>query len=255
MSWASKRKTLIIILLSLVGLTLVALATFAVIYDAPSCSDSKMNDDERGVDCGGSACTYLCTADVEGVSVRFVRILTPQAGRTDVIAYIDNRDRTAAVKGARAVLELYGADQALLGTKSLIVDIPEGATVPLYVPDVYRGPGTVVQAFLTLDDASLKWFTPSKDYEVPTVRTVEIAESELPRIRATLYNDSAFPVYDVAPVATVFDAEGNAIAASKSVVTYLGGQSSATVLFTWNTPFVTAPARVEVLPVVQLVGP
>lgn len=255
MSWASKRKVLIIVLLSLVGITLVTLTVIAFVYEAPSCSDSKQNDDERGVDCGGASCTYLCSADVDGATVRFARILRPQPGRLDVIAYIDNKDTHAAAKGVNAIVELYDENQSLLATKTVVIDIPEGTTVPVYMADVYRGQGTASQVFVSLDTGTLRWFTPTEEYEVPTVRTVEIGETELPRIRATLYNDSAFPLYNITPVATVFDAEGNAIASSKTIVTQMGGQSSATILFTWNESFISPPARVEVLPITQLQSP
>src|SRR3989344_5725203 len=148
MSWASKRKVLIITLLSLVGITLVVLTVIAFVYEAPSCSDGKQNDDERGVDCGGASCTYLCSADVDGATVRFARILRPQEGRLDVIAYIDNRDTNAAAKGVNAVVELFDENQSLLATKTVVIDIPEGATVPVYLADVYRGSGVVSQAFV-----------------------------------------------------------------------------------------------------------
>jgi hypothetical protein len=252
MSWASRRKILIGVTLSLVVLTALVLTVIAFVYEAPSCSDGKQNDDERGVDCGGASCSYLCSADVDGATVRFARILRPQAGRVDVIAYVDNKDARAAAHGVTALVELYDDAQVLLGTKTVVIDIPEGTTVPVYLADVYRGQGEVSQVFVSLDTTTLKWFSPTRTYEAPTVRTVEIGETELPRIRATLYNDSAFPLYNITPVATVFDAEGNAIAASKTIVTQMGGQSSATVLFTWNEPFSSPPARIEVLPVTPL---
>ena len=251
MTWADRRK--FIIISSIVGVfaLIIAVTVIAIVYETPTCTDGKQNADERGIDCGG-ACMYLCLADVEKPAVRFVRPISPQPGRFDVIAYIDNRNPSLAAKDVRVSVELFDEARQSLGIKSAVIDIPAGATVPLYIPEAYRGTATVAQAFLTIDEASMRFYAPSERHRTPTVQNVETQNSSEPRIRAILENPSAYPIYDIRPIATVFDGAGNAIAASQTYLPQLGAQAEADVLFTWNRAFVNPPARVEVLPVTPL---
>lgn len=254
MSWASRRQFVIIASIVAIIFALLATLVFAVMYEKPTCSDGLQNGEETGIDCGG-ACAYLCLAEVEKPVVRFVRPFSPQPGRYDVIAYLDNRNPALAAKNVRATVELYDEARVLLGTKEVSVDIPAGATTPVYIPEAYRGDKTVSQAFLALEESSLKFYAPKDRHRVPTVTSIETQNTDAPRISAKVENVSAYPVYDIRPVATVFDITGNAIAASQTYLPQLGAYGEATVLFTWNRPFVSPPARIEVLPVVPIIEP
>ena len=254
MDWASRRKFTIIASIVGVVVAILAVTIIAFVYETPTCTDGKQNSDERGVDCGG-ACKYQCLADVTRPTVRFVRTISPQPGRYDVIAYIDNRNTSLAANDVRVSVELFDVNRVSLATKDATLDIPAGATVPLYIPEAYRGDAQVAQAFLTFEDESLSFYEPKKKHVIATVRGIETAHTDAPRIEATLANPSAYTLYDIRPVATVFDGEGNAIAASQTFLGQLGGQGEAQVLFTWSSPFISAPARVEILPVSPLIDP
>ena len=254
MTWASRRKFAIIAGIVILVLALIGAAVFAFVYEKPTCTDGVQNADETGIDCGG-ACMYMCLAEIEKPIVRFVRPFSPQPGRYDVVAYIDNRNPSLAAKNVRASIELYDDARVLLGTKEVTIDIPAGATVPVYVPEAHRGERVVAQAFLAFDDETLKFYSPRDRHRVPSVTSVETQNTETPRISAKVENVSAYPVYDIRPVATVFDVSGNAIAASQTYLPQLGAYGEANVLFTWNRPFTSPPARIEVLPVVPINEP
>src|SRR5262245_15346669 len=63
MSWASGRRFSIIALIVGVIALVVAAVTFFSMQKAPSCVDNLQNQDEEGVDCGGS-CSYLCATSL-----------------------------------------------------------------------------------------------------------------------------------------------------------------------------------------------
>lgn len=254
MSWASRRKFTIIAAIAAVVIGLIAVTVIAVLYETPTCADGKQNADERGIDCGG-ACTYMCLADVEKPVVRFVRTFSPQQGRYDVIAYIDNRNPSLAARNVQVSVELFDESRQSLSVKEATLDIPAGGTVPLFIPEAYRGERAVSQAFLTVNEESLHFFVPAKRHVVPVVTGVETEYADTPRIYAQLQNPSAYPLYNIKPIATVFDGAGNAIAASQTYLPQMGAQSEVDVLFTWNKPFSSPPARIEVLPVLPLLAP
>lgn len=252
MSWASRRQFIIVSLICGVIVALVAATAIAIFYDTPSCTDRRQNQDETGIDCGGS-CARLCVAETRAPNVTFVRPLTTGQGRTDVIAYLENPNRTAAAKNARFTIELYDSGGIVIARKDGTVDLPPGAIVPVYVPGVYGGPQTVARAFLTIDPTSLVFMKYTDERIIPRYNNdVQMLGAGAPRITASFSNPSALLLRDIPVIATVFDANENAIAATQTLLSELPPQGTAQVTFVWNEPFSAPPVRVEVVPLVEL---
>jgi hypothetical protein len=247
-SWAKKRQRLIETILTLVEVALIAVVIIATLYKAPSCTDGKQNQNEAGIDCG-DPCPYLCSANEAAPVVSFVRAVSPQTGRTDVIAYIENKNTDASVQAAKYTVELYDSNEHVVATKSGTINLPPATTAPLYIPDFYLGPSISSPAvFLTFDGSSLLWTKNGSRPVVPTPNNIQIFNGATPKITATLTNPIAYPIYNETVVATVFDAQNNAIAASQTVIPILPAQGSAPIVFTWNQAFSAKPVRVEILP-------
>ena len=248
MSWSQNRQRLIEIILTLCGVAIIAAVIIATIYKAPSCMDNKQNQNETGVDCGGP-CSYLCSVDETAPRVAFVRAVSPQAGRTDVIAYIDNTNTNAQVQGAKYTVDVYDLNNKLVASKNGTVNLPPNTTVPVFIPDFYLGPGLITTAFLTFDPSSLMWQRSSTRPILPAQSQLQIFDGPTPKITATLTNPIAYPIYNEKVVATVFNEKNNAIAASHTVIPILAAQGSVPIVFTWNNEFSSKPVRVEILPV------
>ncbi|HRH55824.1 MAG TPA: hypothetical protein PK609_03095 [Candidatus Paceibacterota bacterium] len=245
LGWAQKRRFHIIGGAALIVVTLLAGVIIAVVYEAPSCSDRKQNQDESGVDCGGS-CAYLCRAEIESPRIVFARAITAPNGRTDVIAYVENRNQDAESKNAPYTAEIFDAQGRLLGTRQGTIDLPARSVVPVYVPNIgMQG----ARAFVTISEESM-WRLPRDTREPLFPGTPEILAGEQPRIRAVIENRDVVPSYDRTVIATVFDSAGNAIAASRTVLRQVPAQGTAEAVFTWNDPFIDAVrAEVRVVPV------
>lgn len=253
MSWSSRRKMLIVVTASFVLLALAAVTAIAVVYETPSCMDGTQNQGEAGVDCGGS-CRYLCAAQVQQPTIRFVRQFASGEGRTDVIAYVINPNPSAAVAAAEYAITLYDDAGAVVGEREGAIGLPPSSTVPIFEPGFQTGSRTPVRAFLAFDPSSLNFET--YDAETPRLSVIDVAfaEGETPRITANVRNRGALPVYGLPVVATVFDSENNALAASATVIDAAPG-ASVPVVFTWKVPFSGEPARTEVVPRIPLQAP
>ncbi len=254
MSWAAERRTLILTIIGLVVIAALAVMLIALIYEAPSCNDGKQNQEEEGIDCGGT-CTYLCSALVPAPvpTVSFVRALALPNGRTDVIAYVENKNPTAAIEDARFIIELFSSDRTLVATQSGTIDLPPATDVPIFVPNFFSGNQEVAQAFLSFDETTLKWM---KHEPVPVTLVAKdtfISGAATPRVTAMIVNSSALPAASVKVVATVYDASGNVIAASQTLIPQISGFSEVPAVFTWNTPFSATPARIDVQPITVLI--
>lgn len=258
MNWATERRIIIVTIISLVVVALAALALIATLHETPSCTDGVQNQDEAGIDCGGS-CAYLCVAAQQAPTTLFTRALTQAPGRTDIIAAVLNKNFSAAAKDARYTLTLYGDDLTVLATREGTLDLPpaasaEGGRTLVYVPALFSGTARVKSASLTVDTASIHWFDFSEDSRIiPTVGNFTLTrETTMPRISAVLSNPSTQTLANVKTFVVVYDAAGNVLAASQTVVTAISPLGSAEAVFTWNEPFAAPVSRIEVTPFIPL---
>ncbi|MBU1292605.1 hypothetical protein KJ819_00880 [Patescibacteria group bacterium] len=249
MTWAQRRRFMIIGGAVAIGVLLLAGLIVSIVYETPSCTDQVQNQDEAGVDCGGS-CARICTVQVDAPRISFARALQQADGRTDVIAYIENRNRGAVAKHARYSVELYNDAGLQIATREDTIDLPAQSIVPIFLPGVYAGSLPVAKAFVSFEE-DIVWTKPKTELVIPTVSRAEFVQGFQPRINAELQNSSPYALFNVRVVATAFGADGNALAASQTVVREIPARGSASAVFTWNAPF-GEPLRVEVLPIIPL---
>jgi hypothetical protein len=92
------------------------------------------------------------------------------------------------------------------------------------------------------------WYRDTNRPILPRLSSVQGLNSVPPKITASLKNPLAYTSYDKTVVATVFDAAGNAIAASQTVIPTFPPFGTVPVVFTWNQPFSSPADHVEILP-------
>ncbi len=255
MSWNARRKFIILFGICAVGMTLLALALVATLYQAPSCHDEKQNNDEAGIDCGGP-CTVLCTALERAPRVLFTQALVKGDGRTDIIAEVENQNIAAGARQVPYTLTLYGFDQVLVRQMSGTLDLPPppNAVASVYIPNIPTGNQKVIHAFLTIDPMAVTWVPMPTDPRIlPVVsNTTLLGTTTEPRVDAVVTNPGVTTLFDIPLVGMIRDAAGQVIAASQTIITSLPAQGETTATFTWNTGFASVPASIEVLPVVPL---
>lgn len=253
MSWAARRRFLILVIIGAVVAAFLAIVAIATFYKAPSCADNVSNQGEAGIDCGGP-CAYLCTADEQPPTVLFTKAIQNSDGRTDVVSVVENKNMTAAAKNVPYKVSLYGSGQVLIQEVTGTLDLPPGATVPVFIPGVASGKQAVTNAFFTIDASAPKWFVVSGDPRVlPFISsTRQTGTSEAPRVEATLTNSSTQTLSGVRVIVLVRNTQKEVIAASQTIVRIIRPQDSATAIFTWNSAFSDIPASIDVMPVIPL---
>jgi hypothetical protein len=254
MTWAMKRRLLILAVIATVVLIGVLTTAYFTVYEAPSCTDGKQNQSEEGSDCGGP-CPYLCAVSQIPPSVRFARALSPFPGRTDVIAYIDNSNPTSAARNVHYTIELYSDRNTVVARSEGVTDIPAGDTVPIYMPNFFSGSEVVARTFVSFNENDIQWFKVSTQPIKPTVSNIVLTQEESPRVTAQVFNPSPTPMKNVRLVATVFDVQGNALAASATVAPLVPPQGASPIIFTWPAPFGGIVSRVEVVPLLTPEAP
>ncbi|MDP1689800.1 MAG: hypothetical protein Q8L52_01160 [bacterium] len=256
MSWATRRRFVILLVIGAIVVAFIAIISVATLYKTPSCSDGVQNQNEDGIDCGGS-CMYLCTAQVQPPTVLFTKAFTDvTTGRTVVAASIENKNNNAAAKNVPYRVIVYGVNQSLIQTVSGTFDLPPRATATVFIPGIVSGRQRAVSAFLSMDTSSIKWFTMRVDPRImPGVSNIiKNGTPDTPRIEAILANGSTLMLTNVLVVILVRNVQKDVIAASQTIVPVIGPQSTASAIFTWNSAFPDAPASIEVEPVIPLPG-
>lgn len=253
MPWAARRRLIISLVFGAIIVAILSIIFVTVFYKAPSCFDGIQNQGEAGIDCGGP-CPYLCNALEQPPTVLFTTVLTDTAGRTDVVASIENKNIDAAAKAVPYNLMLYGINQTLIRKISGVLDLPPNTTETIFIPGVASGAQNIKSAFLSIASSSPRWFTMTTDPRIiPTVSNIlQDGSTDAPRIDATLTNNSVTALENVRVIVLVRDAQDNIIAASETIVPTIPTQGTAIATFTWNNAFHGTPVSIEIVPVIPL---
>lgn len=253
MSWAARRRFLILLIIGAVITAFLTIILISVFYKSPSCTDGRQNQGESGIDCGGP-CAYFCAGQKYPPTVLFTKAIQNRDGRTGVISIVENKNADAAAKNIQYRITLYGAGQSLIQQVTGTLDLPPGASVPVYIPNIASGKQKIVNSFLDIVAPSVRWFSmPIDERIIPTVSSInQDGTTSLPRITATLTNTSANALVNIKTIVVVHNEKGDVIAASATVMPIIYAQSNATATFTWNEAFSSTPAYIEVVPIVPL---
>lgn len=250
MTWAGKRQAIILSVFILLAI-LVAVPLIFKAVPNPSCSDGKQNQNETGVDCGGS-CQKICKQDATEPSVLWVRPFIVSNGVVSATAYIANPNPGIVAKGARYVMKIYDADGLLLAERMGSVDIPAKTSFPIFEGGIAIGSQKAKTAFFEfVGDVSWDKYEPKEKLDV-SVSAPELKQEENPRIYASVRNNSSVALRNIPVVAIVYDTNGNAIASSQTMIEVLPRNESQDIVFTWLEPFTSTVGRIEIYPKVPL---
>jgi hypothetical protein len=241
----------VLILAALIG---VVIFYFTNLYAAPTCQDGKRNQEEQGIDCGGP-CSAVCTATAAAPTTIFTSLIRNKTGRVDLVASVENKNGEAGAKNIPFRVTLYSATGDVVRELPGSLDLPPHTIVPIFIPGVAADGEGIVRAFLKVEASSPRWVAmPTDPRNLLKVAVAPVGGvPEAPRVSALLTNSSLVPILNLPVVVFLRDSSsGNVIAASRTVVSRIDPQESATAIFTWNEPFATSSVRVEVTPVVPL---
>jgi hypothetical protein len=214
---------------------------------APTCFDGKQDGTETGIDCGGS-CSLLCADTAHQPTVLWARPFQTGTNTYTAAAYIQNDNAGAGAKGVQYSFQLFDANNSLVKEVDGTADLPPVSVVPIMVPNISVGNRTVTHV-------QFAFSAPPVWYKVPpnSLPTLYVSQQNLAadgsRLSATLSNQTLLDANNVTVTAVLFDSQGVARAASKSLVQVVAAQSSQTVVFTWptGTPNIVR-AEITVLP-------
>ncbi len=237
-SWSAKRKLVYAIMFFSFVIIVVGLPTFFIWYQKPTCFDGKKNGDEVGVDCGGS-CRLLCSFEAVEPDILWSRSFKVSNGLYSATAYIQNHNFTSEAVNVPYVFKIYDKTNSLIAERTGQAYIPKNKIFAIFEPTIQVGEKVPYRTTFEFTKNPV-WV---KDDSVPpdlVVREKSLSrEDALPRIDASIQNNSLIPFSNIEVVALVYDGKDNAIGASRTYLDYLAKDQSADVVFTWPAPFDT----------------
>ncbi|MCX6754430.1 MAG: hypothetical protein NTU81_01200 [Candidatus Nomurabacteria bacterium] len=248
MSWALKRQLQYFSgLVIFIGLIVFALI-YPIIFKKPTCFDSQKNGDETGIDCGGS-CLLMCREEISTPVVIWNRSFHVVGSTYNLVAFVENRNKTAGVIKAPYEFRIYDANNKLLGRREGSTFIPPNQQFAVFEPRFDSGQNeikTVTFEFLP----NLTWIK-----KLPTLQTLKINVDNIiidnnkntPSLSAVVNNNSIYDVPEFDVIAILYDVNHNAINASKTHRNSLLNNTSTPIVFTWPEALSSEPSTNDII--------
>jgi Mg-chelatase subunit ChlD len=207
---------------------------FSWLHEPANCFDGEKNGNETGVDCGGG-CLRICAFAVETPRVVWAKSFRVRDGQYNAVAYLENRDAVAAAPEVRYTFRLFDGTK-LIAEQSGRTFLPPASTYPVFEGPIAVPPG-VEPTNTVLELAAIDLWVPAESGRTQ-FRTTDIeltAADSMPRLRAVVENTDIEPAANVEVVATIFNADGDPVTASKTYAD-MDGQARTPIFFTWPEP-------------------
>ncbi|HEY6019001.1 MAG TPA: hypothetical protein VIY48_03645 [Candidatus Paceibacterota bacterium] len=227
LTWSARRQILYYGVGFIVAAIIVWWGYNTFFVKAASCFDGIQNQNERGVDCGGT-CSLVCAADTKPLTVLWARPFLTAPNIYTATAYVTNTNVTAGAKAVRYSFQLFDDNNSLVIERDGVINIPPVKIIPIVETGIYVGNRTPTRALFAFADTPV-WYTA----QVPALRvTNEELASDGSHLTATVMNDTLQDIHKVVVAAVLFDAQGVAVGASKSTID-VPKKGSQLVTFTW----------------------
>lgn len=254
MTWALKRQILYILVLVIFFGGLAFLIIYPKVNKDPTCTDSKQNGTETGVDCGG-ACKNACINQVDDVSVLWSRIFKIVPGRYNAVAYLVNHNKNTAITKINYRFRFADENNVYIGKRDGSTYVPASQSFAVFEPAIDMG--NSIPVYVTFEFTEVpKWvFVPQEkmdDVKV-LVSNINFMDGDTkPKLSANIKNSSLFLVPDINIIAILYDSLGNAVSASRTYLDKLNPEEGAEINFTWPEPFDKVVVTQEIIPVYNI---
>ena len=254
MTWAFKRQAFYVIILVLFFLIFGFLIISPSLKKAPSCTDGIQNGNETGVDCGGS-CLNACLDQVDPISILWARAFEIVPGRYNAVAYIENHNKNDAIEKITYRFRFADSNNVYIGKREGSTYIPPSGRFAIFEPAVDTGSSIPVHTTFEFTQTP-QWLTVSQekiDQLKVLVSNIDLTgEGTNPVLSALIKNNSLFTIEGMDVVAILYDADHNAISASRTYLDGMKGEEVKDINFTWPEPLSGKVIEKEIIPMYNI---
>jgi hypothetical protein len=252
-SWGARRRQKIIFIFLLIVISFAIIIAFLVLDKPATCFDGKKNGSEQGRDCGGE-CLLLCRGQVIEPLIHWSRSFEVAPGVYNSVAYLENLNTDAGSEKLEYIFKYYNRDNVLIAEKEGSINIRPKEIIPVVQNAVNVGKQAVGRTTFAITNDLIWRKQPIRDRSL-VISDEKIFEVDgLPRISAEITNISIQTVEDIKLIAIVYDADGNAINTSSTVIQKIPKDQKTEIIYTWPKPFSKEVGSFEIIPLYDSVN-
>jgi hypothetical protein len=248
MSWASKRQFKYFLGFIFALAFIIFLFFIPAIFKKPTCTDGKKNGVETGIDCGGS-CATLCKEDVYEPVVLWSRAFPVTGSVYNLVAFVENRNKSSAVYSAPYEFRVYDTNNKLLGRREGKIFIPPNQQFAIF-ESRFDSAQSQIKSVSFEFLPPLVWVKKSPTLQTLPIRVNDVVfddNKDTPSLSALIKNDSIYDLPEFDVVAILYDSDHNAINASKTHKDKLLSSGSTPVVFTWPEVLSAVPVTKDII--------
>lgn len=232
LDWRTKRKLLYIgIPVCIVVITVVSLMIKA--YATPSCTDGRMNGDEKGIDCEGS-CPQVCLQRTLPLSVEWSDFEESYPGAYNAVGIVKNSNKDLIAKNVETTLTIWNGSTKIDQFKKTI-SIPPDQSVGVFHDGIKT---SSIPSRVTLEvEPPQAW----EQNDLPRIDFVDAQFSDtenVPKLSVSLKNATNSDAENVEVIVALVDGKGNSDHFSRTIIPQFPRKSNQMAYYTWNLPFV-----------------
>lgn len=247
MSWASRRQWIYGFGVILFFVVVLGVPLAISLYEPPSCTDRKQNQEETAVDKGGP-CFILDERTLTPASILWSRSFPVRGGLYSAVAYVENPNEGTGVQAVNYRFGLYDEKNILVAERKGTTYIMPGGITPVFEGAISTGNRAIARTYFEFTSSSV-WERLSNDAAVLVISNKYIGDVQSrPRLTALVKNTSVEPVLNPSFVAIVFDPAANAFVASATTLSRLTPGEERELVFSWPDPFGSAVGRIDIIP-------
>ncbi len=242
MQYRLKRQITILVVLAFF-VAIVFLLPFLLKKDAPSCFDNIQNQDEEGVDCGGSLCAPCISQYFEDIEVLLVGVVEFD-GKYDAFARIKNPNSQFGTDNLLYSFKFYDADDNFISEVSSKTYMLAGQTRYVVYPAI----------FLEKRPAYAKFIVNSVDFkeQIRTNIKLPIFSKRFETIKGLgreitsqasgiVENQTNYSFLEVDVIAVLLNENGDYIAVNKTKINNLRAGERRKVIVPWFSEIKNGP--------------
>jgi Mg-chelatase subunit ChlD len=250
-SWSHKRQLMFLSIPLAFVLAISAFFYAKYIYTPASCFNGVKDGSEAGTDCGGS-CALICSGDSLEPVTLWAKAFSVTGDVYNVVAYVQNPNIKSEVYSAGYTFKVYDDLGNVIYQRKGQTHIPKNKKFAVFEGGL-KIPGSNVKK-VDLEWQPLLWYKSNlpEPELVVTNQPIENQDTS-PKIKGSVLNNTLNSIGPLELISIVYDARGNAIGSSRTIIEKIKKDQSEYFVFTWPKAFQTGEEACEVPSSVMMV--
>ena len=200
----------------------------------PTCFDNRQNQDEEGIDCGGTiARCASCSEKMHDITILWTRFFPTRQGVYDAAALLENGNQFLKTGKFVYVFKLYDESGVLIAIRENSTFIWPGEKFLIFEPNILAENRVPKRALLEL--RSVAWEAgEARPLKIDVLkRDILLQDSSPPRLEVRIKNQENQIYKNIEISAALLSQEGDVFGVSKTLLGSLDIGEEKNVVFTW----------------------